>query len=212
MSHRTPSTHGNVTPHPRGSQGKLVTPHGSELPVRTYEQGDDVVLVVLADIDDGLLDEPLEPALLEYTSVRGVIRMRGEATFEQPSLVRFHAQGDAEVIQRRAFVRVHTPQDVVLTDPPVEDSLHAHTIDLSGGGMLLAGADRFATGDSVRFAMGLGDGAAPVCGVARVVRIREDGKRALKFEQIDEGDRQRLIRFVFGVLRTARAKTRGDFA
>ena len=100
------------------------------------------MLVVLADIDDSLLDEPLEPALLEYTSVRGVIRMRGEATFEQPSLVRFHAQGDAEVIQRRAFVRVHSPQEVELSDPPQDGALRAHTVDLSGGGMLLTGAEQ----------------------------------------------------------------------
>jgi hypothetical protein len=201
----------NVMPHPVGAQGKLTIPHGEELPVRTFDQGDDVVLVVLADIDDSLLDEHLEPSLLEYTSVRGVIRMRGEATFEQRSLVRFHVQGDAEVIQRREFVRVHTPQPVTLGLPPDDGKLQAHTVDLSGGGMLLAGADGLTAGDAVRFYMRLGEDAATIRGIARVVRIREDGKRALMFEQIDEGDRQRLIRFVFQILRTARAKTRGDF-
>jgi c-di-GMP-binding flagellar brake protein YcgR len=150
--------------------------------------------------------------MLEYASVRGVIRMRGEAVFEQRSLVRFHAQGDAEVIQRREFVRVHSPQEVMLGSPPEEGALHAHTIDLSGGGMLLSGAEALAPGDAVRFRMRLGGDTATIGGVARVVRIREDGKRALMFEQIDEGDRQRLIRFVFQILRTARAKTRGDFA
>jgi c-di-GMP-binding flagellar brake protein YcgR len=166
--------------------------------------------VVLADIDDSLLDEQLEPSLLEYTSMRGVIRMRGEATFEQRSLVRFHVQGDAEVIQRREFVRVHTPQPVTLGPPPEDAGLHARTVDLSGGGMLLTGADGLGPGDRVRFRMRLGEDTATIGGVARVVRIREDGKRALMFEQIDEGDRQRLIRFVFQILRTARAKTRGD--
>ncbi|HEX3831460.1 MAG TPA: PilZ domain-containing protein [Solirubrobacteraceae bacterium] len=205
-----PARGGNVVPHPVGAQGKLTTPHGEEVPVRTFEQGEDVVLVVLADIDDSLLDEQLEPSLLEYTSVRGVIRMRGEATFEQRSLVRFHVQGDAEVIQRREFVRVHSPQPVML-GPPAEDAgLPARTVDLSGGGMLLTGADGLSPGDRVRFRMRLGENTATIGGVARVVRIREDGKRALMFEQIDEGDRQRLIRFVFQILRTARAKTRGD--
>jgi c-di-GMP-binding flagellar brake protein YcgR len=58
--------------------------------------------------------------------------------------------------------------------------------------------------------MRLGDDPTPVEGVARVLRIDPDGKRAVAFEEIDEGDRQRLIRFVFECLRTARAKTRGD--
>jgi c-di-GMP-binding flagellar brake protein YcgR len=44
-----------------------------------------------------------------------------------------------------------------------------------------------------------------------VVRIREDEKRALVFEQINEHDRERLIRFVFECMRTARARTRGDW-
>jgi PilZ domain-containing protein len=212
MSSRAPDTPSTVVPHPAGAQGKLVTPRGAELPVRTYGQGEDVVLVVLADIDDSLLDEQLEPALLEYTSVRGVVRMQGDAVFEQRSLVRFHVQGEAEVIQRREYVRVHTPQQVVLGEsPPDPDSLRAHTVDLSGGGMLLAGAEQLRTGDRVRFRMLLGEDIATVGGVARVVRIRQDGKRALMFEEIDEGDRQRLIRFVFQILRTARAKTRGDF-
>ena len=48
----------------------------------------------------------------------------------------------------------------------------------------------------------------PIEGIARVVGIREDGKRALMFEQIAEDDRQRLIRVVFECMRTARARTR----
>ncbi len=203
---------GAVMPHPAGEQGRLTTPHGAQLPVRTYGQGEDVVLVVLSDIDDSLLAEQLEPALLEYTSTRGVVRMKGEAVFEQRSLVRFHVRGDTEVIQRREFVRVHTPQQVLLGDPPRdEDVPPAHTVDLSGGGMLLAGAENLRVGDAVRFRMRLGEQTATVGGVARVIRIHHDGKRALMFDQIDEADRQRLIRFVFQILRTAAAKTRGDF-
>jgi hypothetical protein len=200
-----------VVPHPAGTKGWLTTPGGDELPVRTFEQGDDVVLVVLTDIDDSMLDEQLEPSLLEYTSVRGVVRMYGEAVFEQRSLVRFHVHGDAEVIQRREFVRVHTPQRVMLAGDPPEASVHqAHTVDLSGGGMLLSGAEYLEVGDTVRFRMRLGDETLTVGGVARLIRVRQDGKRAMAFEQINEGDRQCLIRFVFQVLRTAAARTRGD--
>ena len=77
--------------------------------------------------------------------------------------------------------------------------------------MLLAGADELEPDQSVRFTMSLGDGHPAVEGEARVVRIHDDGKRALVFHQVDEHDRQRLIRFVFECMRTARARTRGDF-
>jgi hypothetical protein len=212
VSGTAPDVSGVVTPHPSGQQGRLITPHGVQLPVRTFERGDEVVLVVMSEFDTDLFNGLLEPSMLEYASTRGVVRMRGEAVFEQHSVVRFHILGDTEVIQRREFVRVHTPQQVLLGDnQPVDEVREAHTIDLSGGGMLVSGAKHLQIGDTVRFRMRLGDDPATISGTARVVRARKDGKRALSFEEIDEGDRQRLIRFVFQILRTAAAKTRGDY-
>ena len=199
-----------IVPHPSGKRGTLTTAAGRELPVNTYERGEEVVLVVLTNVDDPLPVEALDPSTLEYTTVRGVIRLIGEAHFEDRALVRFHAEGDAEVIQRRAFVRVHTPQQVRLDPALAGRPLRAHTIDLSGGGMLLAGVPNLNVGDPIGFELRLGDDPTPVQGVARVRRIDADGKRAVAFEEIDEGDRQRLIRFVFECMRTARAKTRGD--
>jgi hypothetical protein len=214
---------GNVTPHPAGLQGKLTTSDGAELAVRTFARGPDVALVVLVDLDESLDPERLGTAVLEYNSTRGVVRLRGEAVLEDRSLLRFEAQDDAEVTQRREFVRVHTPQAVTLknSDPeaseqeaPVRSAdldLHAHTVDVSGGGMLVAGVAGLSAGDSVRFSMQTGAGEMPIAGLARVVRVLDDGKLALVFEQIEEADRQRLIRFVFECMRNARARTRADW-
>jgi hypothetical protein len=214
---------GNVTPHPAGLQGKLTTSDGAELPVRTFERGRDVALVVLVDLDESLDPERLGTAVLEYNSTRGVVRLRGEAILEDRSLLRFQAQDDAEVTQRREFVRVHTPQAVTLknADPGVSeqeaplrsvDPEHlAHTVDVSGGGMLVVGAVGLSAGDSVNFSMQTGPNQPPIAGAARVVRTLEDGKLALVFEQIEEAERQRLIRFVFECMRNARARTRANW-
>jgi PilZ domain len=208
MTKQTEITPDNVTPLPGSGQGTLTTPSGEELPVRTFERADEVVLVVLVDID-GDHETPVDTANLEYTSRRGLVKLHGEAVFEDRSLVRFRPHGDAEVLQRRDFVRVHTPHPVTL-DSGDEAAQRAHTVDLSGGGMLLADADTLAPDQTVRFIVSVGADHEPIEGVARVVRIREDGKRALIFERISEHDRQRLIRFVFECMRTARARTRGD--
>ena len=208
MTKQTEITPDNVTPLPGSGQGTLTTPSGEELPVRTFERADEVVLVVLVDID-GDHETPVDTANLEYTSRRGLVKLHGEAVFEDRSLVRFRPHGDAEVLQRRDFVRVHTPHPVTL-DSGDEAAQRAHTVDLSGGGMLLADADTLAPDQTVRFIVSVGADQEPIEGVARVVRIREDGKRALIFERISEHDRQRLIRFVFECMRTARARTRGD--
>src|ERR1700761_1178622 len=198
----------NVRFLPGEGQGKLTTAEGEELPVRTFKRGQDVVLVVLVESDTHDEDDRVPSADLEYTSARGVVRLHGEAVFEDRSLIRFEASGPADVSQRRSFVRVSSPQPVTLE---AEDARRlAYTVDVSGGGMLLVGGDELQPGQHVPFSMALGGRQVPVQGVARVVRIREDGKRALVFEEIAEEDRQRLIRFVFDCMRAARARTRGD--
>jgi hypothetical protein len=213
MTKPTPNATDNVVSLPGSGQGTLSTPEGEALPVRTFERGQDVVLVVLLDVPEHEAADRLPSADLEYASVRGIVRLHGEAVFEDRSLIRFRASGDAEVMQRRSFVRVQTPQAITVAsdDDPDGDGESLYTVDISGGGMLLAGTDTLEPDQTLRFTIALGDGQPPVQGDARVVRIREDGKRAAVFEQIDEHDRQRLIRFVFECMRTARARTRGDF-
>jgi PilZ domain len=200
----------NVVPLPGSGQGKLTTPAGEELPVRTFERGQEVVLVVLVDVEEHVGSDRLDSADLEYTSIRGVVRLHGEAVFEDRSLIRFRAQGDAEVMQRRSFVRVQAAHAVTL-DSGEGLERRVHAVDLSGGGMLLAGADDLQADQTVRFTMALADGEPAVAGDARVVRVGEDGRRALVFQEIDERDRQRLIRYVFECMRNARARTRGDW-
>lgn len=197
----------NVHHLPGSGQGTLTTAEGEEFPVRTFERGREVVLVVLVDVDE---HPDAGEADLEYASVRGVVHLHGEAVFEDRSLVRFRAHGDPEVMQRRSFVRVHTPQAVTL-DFGEADQRRVHTVDLSGGGMLLAGAPTLEPDQSIRFVVALSPHEPPIEGSARVVRIGDDDKRALVFERIDEHDRQRLIRFVFECMRNARARTRGDW-
>lgn len=200
----------NVTLFPGSGQGTLTTPTGEEVPVRTFERGEEVVLVVLINLDDEHGSEPVEAARLEYTSRRGLVKLSGEAVFEDQSLIHFHPHGDAEVLQRRDFVRVLAPNPVTFISD--EDSRQrVHTVDLSGGGMLLADGEGLEVDQTIYFAITIVTTELPIEGIARVVRIREDGKRALVFEQISDHDRQRLIRFVFECMRTARARTRGDW-
>ena len=200
----------NVTLFPGSGQGTLTTPAGEEVPVRTFERGEEVVLVVLVNLDEERECDSVEAAKLEYTSRRGLIKLRGEAVFEDPSLIRFHPDGDAEVLQRRDFVRVHTPHPVTV-ESETDGRRRVHTVDLSGGGMLLADDETLQVDQTIRFTISIVTTELPIEGIARVVRIREDGKRALMFEQIADHDRQRLIRFVFECMRTARARTRGDW-
>ena len=210
MTKPTETEPNNVTLLPGSGQGTLTTPTGGELPVRTFERGEEVILVVLIDIEDERDTNAVKTADLEYTSRRGLVKLHGDAVFEDRSLIRFRPHGDAEVLQRRDFVRVHTSHPVTV-ESDEEGRRLIHMVDFSGGGMLLADDETLAVDQTINFAISIVTNELPIEGIARVVRIREDGKRALIFEQIAEHDRQRLIRFVFECMRTARARTRGDW-
>lgn len=193
---------------PTGHQGKLTAPGHESMPVRVFERGSDVLmLVVLLDADTGVAPERTEPVLLEYSSVQGLIRMHGEARLEQRDLIRFSAIEAPEVLQRREFVRIDAPQPVQLTDPG-GTPIVTHAVDISGGGMLLRGLEHLREGEMLRFTLDLGPGEAPLEGRARVVRVDEDGHRGLVFEAISSAERQRLIHFIFDRQRVDRAKTR----
>jgi len=190
-----------------GKEGKLTTPVGSHIPVRVFERGGDFLMLVLM-LDDGeeLGQDTLEPLVLEYVSVRGVVRFEGQAVLQERDLVRFEVSTEPEVTQRREFVRVPAVQNVVLDDGAGTVSIDGKAIDLSGGGMLLSGSDRLELDSVVRFRLSLGAGTPDIEGHARVVRADDEGRRALVFEQISQDERQRLIHFVFERQREALAK------
>jgi PilZ domain len=205
-----------------GTQGKLSTPVGSQIPVRVYERGDFLMLVLMLDAAEELapdaaeelgdaaeeVGDAAEPLVVEYVSPRGVVRFCGHAVLQERDLVRFEVSAAPEITQRRAFVRVPAVQDVALADRAGHGGspTSSHAIDISGGGMLLSGADRLELDSIVRFTLKLGAGTDEIAGWARVVRADEQGRRALVFQEIDEDDRQRLIHFVFERQREALAK------
>jgi hypothetical protein len=196
----------------RGKDGKLSTPVGSHIPVRVFERGDFMMLVLMLDAAQELMLDAAddfgqaEPLLLEYVSPRGLVRFRGQTTLEGRDLVRFEVSGEPEITQRREFVRVPASQNVALANGSGAGSTGTYAIDISGGGMLLSGASRLELDALVRFTLNLGAGTDEIAGLARVVRADAEGRRALVFEQISADDRQRLIHFVFERQREALAK------
>ncbi len=198
-----------------GKEGKLTTSVGSRIPVRVYERsGDYLMLVLMLDAGDELSQDVVEPLQLEYVSPRGLVRFHGQAVIQERDLVRFDVSAAPEVTQRREFVRVPSAQAVKVAKgagaPAAAaaggDAISAHAIDISGGGMLLSGADGLPLGTHVRFSVNLAPGSEPIEGNAQVVRAGDEGRRALVFEQISRTDRQRLIHFVFERQREALAK------
>ena len=148
-----------------------------------------------------------QPAEVEATSKRGIVRF--DVTIKDADgrgTVRVAARADgAARVQRRDFVRVDAVVPVVVRDGGPDGPAHeAMTLNVSGGGLLLAGVSGLQAGDSAFVAIDLEDGSPPVEALVTVVRIAERNSRAVRIASISARDEQRIVRFAFARERQAR--------
>jgi PilZ domain len=135
---------------------------------------------------------------VEFTNRRGVCRIVGDAETAAGDSLRVAAKGVVELIQRRDHVRVDAYVPVTYK-PYGQDgrTVTANTLELSGGGFRLAAAEGLRLGDMLRFTVDLGEGESPLAAVAEVVREGTDDEFGMRFVEILERDRDRLVRWVF---------------
>ncbi len=195
-----------------GRSAKLKAGDTIDWPVQiSSREGDELMLVLLAKGEGVELDagtQGSEPVMLETTSDHGIVRFAGDAQLEKPDLIRFRVRDVPEIEQRREYVRVRAPRQVVLAVSGTGTIDSAYSLDLSGGGMLLSGPDTLQLDDNIRFRLHLDSTSPPIRGRGRVVRVAGENQRAVVFEDISRQDRERLIHFIFDRQREARARTR----
>ena len=195
-----------------GRNAKLRAGDGVDWPVQISSRDGDMLMLVLLAKGDGVElgagSRAAEPLMLETTSDHGVVRFPGDAQLEEPDLIRFRVRDVPEIEQRREYVRVRAPRQVVLAVSGTGTIDSAYSLDLSGGGMLLSGPENLQLDDRIRFRLHLDSTSPPIRGRGRVVRVAGETQRAVVFEEISREDRERLIHFIFDRQREARARTR----
>jgi c-di-GMP-binding flagellar brake protein YcgR len=112
----------------------------------------------------------------------------------------------AAVSQRREFVRLKGNKPVLVYVGKDRQPIRSYTVDLAGGGLLLAGPDVLEIGDDVEFQLMLAPESPPIVGVGRVVRSDVKGYRAITFSQMRDVDRRRVVRFIFASERAERRR------
>ncbi len=185
----------------------IVRPSGERVQARVVEREGEQVLVALMfrverPLDDGRLDE----LQLEFTNRRGRVRLQGTVTLEDRELLRFCGLHPLELIQQREYVRVQSTRPVLVLTGSSQGTIQTYSVDLSGGGMLLAGPSTLKVGEQVQFRLTTAKGAPPITGVGTVVRTDTQGRRALCFDEIGEGEHRRLVRFIFDCQRAERRR------
>ncbi|MGD0196457.1 MAG: PilZ domain-containing protein [Solirubrobacteraceae bacterium] len=188
-----------------GSFGRLLRGPGKDIAVEViWQSANELTLSVLAQ--GAVFNFPaVEELVLECSSTRGMTRLAGEARQGGEGRLSFVVHEVIEVEQRRRFVRVRVSRPVRLARAADGSVSHTFALDLSGGGLLLAGPDKLKPGEHVNFHMRLESGGEPIEGYARVVRVAGSGSPALTFDSIKPADRERLIHFIFDCERRARA-------
>jgi catechol 2,3-dioxygenase-like lactoylglutathione lyase family enzyme len=152
-----------------------------------------VTLVPERPVERFYLDQPGE-ASLAFSSPRGIHRLRGavEPAFEGDTLM-FEPR-DHGVIQRREQVRVDVVTRVAFRAPAAEP-IELFTLDVSGGGALVADRDERLPAGRYEVSLPLHDGEPSLETLASVES--RPGLRAVRFEGLDRDDQERLVRFVF---------------
>lgn len=171
--------------------------------------------------DDGratalLLNNPSRPLLggatvtLDLPTPRGLLHVAAHVAEAPVGVeVELDLHGEPELIQRRENVRVAAFVPVLIDGvPPGCAAVDTRTLDIGGGGALVAHLGRFEIGSQVEVTLHCADDAAPITSRAIVVRDAGQGRRGLRFEGMAGKERDRLVRFVFERERLARAITR----
>ncbi len=187
----------------------LATGAGERLPARVLERGVNTLLLAITIPTEPLSDERLEDLVLEFTGPRGRVRLQGAMRLEnpaEPDVLRLDEPRSIEVLQQREFVRVNATRPVLVYAAKDGYEIESYTVDISGGGFLLAGPDTLKAGDRVQFRLALGPEIEPVTGIAKILRVDSRGRRAAVFEEISETERRRLIRFIFDCQRDERQR------
>lgn len=152
-----------------------------------------VPMLPVAHLDSQRCDRPV----LEYANPCGRVRLTGTMTVEdtrEGALLRIDDAKMIEAVQERAYPRVRADCPVVIYAG--KKRWETRTVDLGGGGLLLAGPDELGLWDDVEFELTLRPGSLPVVGSARVTRIDvRRGCPAIQFTSISFSDRWRLGRF-----------------
>ena len=157
---------------------------GGRVPARVLERGDNTLLVAITVPTRPLSPAQLASLIIEYTGNRGRVRLQGTCVMEDPN--------------DRDLVRINSARE--------QQQVQSYTVDVSGGGLLLAGPETLRVGEQVKFRLTLTPGELPVSGTGHVVRTDGHGRLGVVFDEISDLDRRRLVRFIFECQRAERRR------
>jgi c-di-GMP-binding flagellar brake protein YcgR len=180
-----------------GTRVNLQLPHVGSLPaiVDVVEPGAIVVAVAVKDSRVARLDRA--EATVEVTTARGIQRYAGTLQLIGGiEMLRVLLQGEAERIQRREWARIEAVVPVSVRALDGDGGGETHTLNVSGGGILVADPWQLPIGTDVRIELEVEPGQPRVRALGRVVREPSRGQKGVRIDDLSREDEERLVRFV----------------
>lgn len=194
-----------------GTHVAVRLPHIGALPATVEAAEPGALRVVLAVADSRVRRLGGSEVSVEVTTGRGIQRYVGTLDLDRggAEVLRIVISGDAERIQRREWVRVEAvvPVRVHAVDEPIDGE--TTTVNVSGGGILVADKWHMPMGIDVRVEVQTEPGAEPVRALGRVVRDPGNDQKGIRFVDIGREDEERLVRFIRERERAALRLARG---
>jgi hypothetical protein len=187
----------------------LTATSGERIPARVLQRSGDTLMIAILVPMRPLAPGELSGMVLEFEHERGRALLRGAFAIHdpaEPDVLRVDGPHSIEVLQEREYVRIKAARPVLVYAGGDRLQIRSYTVDVSGGGFLLAGPDTLKVGEEVRFQLTIAQGDPPIAGSGTVVRTDSRGRRAVAFDAISDFDRRRLVRFIFECQRTERRR------
>jgi PilZ domain-containing protein len=198
----------------------LSVPRRERVPASVARTGDgwvDLLLQATPSTPPSLLAQ--SGLFVEFVNDEGLCRLLGRKGLGldlEPAggwgindVMRVDHDGSVQLLQARAFIRADVSAEVTLRHLSTGERQTTSTLDLSGGGALLAGVAGAREGDSLGFDIEMPEFEAPITGRLRIVRFTGAMHAGVQFTEISESDQGRLVRHVVNLQTAAREARRG---
>ena len=170
---------------------------------------DRIAVAALARLPLGGAELAGTPADVAVTTPRGIVRTQAVIlAADRAGLLELQITEELAIDQRREHVRIAASlPGVVAPRTEAHAPLHTFTLDVSGGGLLVAGAGPAEIGTVVDLTLKLPE-RDPLRSEARIARRTAGGHDGLVFHAIAEPEREELVRWIFERQRLERAALR----
>jgi hypothetical protein len=205
-------TAGAVLPEPR-AYVRLLTSRGQPIPARVVERNGSTLMLASVVPIPLLSPEELDGLTLEFAERSRQVRMTGrfaQVSTKNPEMIELVDPELCEsTLDKRFHTRVAAVRTALIYPQGVSTPIRTRTVDVSGGGFFVRGAELLRVGDEVAFEIWLEELSPPFSGTARVVRVDPAGGRGMVYEQVTSDQWARVADFVTSQLSSPLAAVEG---